>query len=67
WALGTIYFAQYGKNPGLYRVGVDGAGTLVAERLLLGWPILALATAPDGALWMGMGDGGLFRITSGCG
>ncbi|MGL4648216.1 MAG: PQQ-dependent sugar dehydrogenase, partial [Caldilineaceae bacterium] len=67
WALGTIYFAQYGKNPGLYRVGVDGTGTLVAERLLLGWPILALATAPDGALWMGMGDGGLFRITSGCG
>jgi glucose/arabinose dehydrogenase len=67
WALGAIYFAQYGRNPGLYRMGVGGDGRLVAERVVLGWPILALATAPDGALWMGMGDGGLFRITSGCG
>jgi len=67
WALGTIFFAQYGKDPGLYRVGVDAAGLLVAERVMLGWPILALTTAPDGALWVGMGDGGLYRITGGCG
>jgi hypothetical protein len=67
WALGTIYFAQYGKDPGLYRIGVDDNGALMAERVLLGWPILALATAPDGALWMGTGDGGLFRLTTGCG
>ncbi len=67
WAMGTIYFSQYGVQPGLYRIGVDGGGALVAERVLLGWPILALATAPDGALWVGMGDGGLYRVTGGCG
>ncbi len=66
WALGTIYYAQYGKDPGLYRLGVAADGTLVSERVMLGWPILALATAPDGALWLGMGDGSLFRITTGC-
>lgn len=66
WALGTIYFSQYGRDPGLYRIGMDAAGTMMAERVMLGWPILSLATAPDGALWMGMGDGGLFRITTGC-
>lgn len=66
WALGTIFFAQYGKDPGLYRIGSDAAGNMIAERVLLGWPILSLATAPDGALWIGMGDGGLYRITTGC-
>lgn len=66
WALGTIYYAQYGKDPGLYRLGMAGDGTLISERVLLGWPILAVATAPDGALWIGLGDGGLFRITGGC-
>ena len=65
WAMGTIFFSQYGRDPGLYRLGESG-GTVVAERVLLGWPILAVTTAPDGALWIGMGDGGLFRITSGC-
>jgi hypothetical protein len=66
WALGTIYYAQYGKDPGLYRLGVGADGKLVSERVMLGWPILALATAPDGALWVGMGDGSLLRMTSGC-
>jgi hypothetical protein len=33
----------------------------------MAWPVLALATAPDGALWVGMGDGGLYRVTPGCG
>jgi glucose/arabinose dehydrogenase len=66
WALGTVYFAQYGKDPGLYRIGVGAGGALVAERVLLGWPILAVTAAPDGALWIGMGDGSLFRMTTGC-
>ncbi len=66
WALGTIYFAQYGRDPGLYRVGVGPDALLVAERVLPGWPILALGAAPDGALWIGMGDGGLYRIGAGC-
>ncbi len=66
WALGTIYYAQYGKDPGLYRLGVNADGKLISERVMLGWPILALATAPDGALWVGMGDGSLFRLTGGC-
>ncbi len=66
WALGTIYYAQYGKDPGLYRLGVGADGMLVSERVMLGWPILSLATAPDGALWVGLGDGSLFRMTSGC-
>jgi len=66
WAYGTIYYAQYGRDPGLYRVASAG-GRLVAERVLLSWPIQALATAPDGALWVGTGSGGLYRITPGCG
>jgi hypothetical protein len=28
---------------------------------------LAVTTAPDGALWIGTGAGGLFRMTPGCG
>lgn len=66
WALGTIYYAQYGTAPGLYRLAVDADGALVTERVMLGWPVLSLATAPDGALWVGMGDGSLFRMTTGC-
>lgn len=66
WAYGTIFYAQYGRDPGLYRVAsVDGR--LVAERVLLGWPIQAVTTAPDGALWIGTGSGGLYRLTPGCG
>jgi glucose/arabinose dehydrogenase len=66
WAYDTIWFGQYGRNPGLYRLARGADGRAVAERVLMGWPVLALATAPDGALWMGMGDGGLYRITPGC-
>ena len=67
WAYGTIFFAQYGRNPGLYRVGRAGDGRMIAERIMLVWPLLATATAPDGALWIGTGNGGLFRLTPGCG
>ncbi len=66
WAYDTIFFALYGRNPGLYRVANAG-GTLVAERVLYGWPIQAVATAPDGAVWFGTGDGGLYRLAAGCG
>lgn len=66
WAYGTIFYAQYGRDPGLYRIASAG-GQLVAERVLLGWPIQAVTTAPDGALWIGTGSGGLYRMTPGCG
>lgn len=66
WAYDTIYFGVYGRFPGLYRLGQAADGTVVAERILHGWPILAVATAPDGALWIGMGNGGLYRVTPGC-
>jgi len=66
WAYDTIFFALYGRNPGLYRLANAG-GTLVAERVLYGWPIQAVATAPDGAIWFGTGDGGLYRLAAGCG
>lgn len=65
WAYGTIFFAQYGRNPGLYRLA-NANGQLVAERVLLGWPIQAVTTAPDGAIWIGTGNGGLYRLTQGC-
>ncbi|MCO5212141.1 MAG: PQQ-dependent sugar dehydrogenase [Caldilinea sp.] len=66
WAYGTIFFGEYGRNPGLYRLGSAAGGTVIPERILHGWPILAVTTAPDGALWIGMGDGGLYRVTPGC-
>jgi glucose/arabinose dehydrogenase len=66
YAYGTIYFGEYGRNPGVYRVAKAGDGTLVGERIMMAWPVLALAAAPDGALWVGMGDGGLYRLTPGC-
>ncbi|HAJ35859.1 MAG TPA: hypothetical protein DCL15_09210, partial [Chloroflexi bacterium] len=66
WAYDTIYFGVYGRYPGLYRLGQATDGAVVAERILHGWPILAVATAPDGALWIGMGNGGLYRVTPGC-
>lgn len=65
WAYGTIYYAQYGRNPGLYRLSSSG-GQIIAERVLLGWPIQAVTTAPDGAIWIGTGTGGLYRLTAGC-
>jgi glucose/arabinose dehydrogenase len=67
WAYGTLFFGVYGRNPGLYRVGRAGDGSMVAERILLAWPLLATATAPDGSLWIGTGSGGLFRVAPGCG
>ena len=66
WAYNTIFFGQYGKDPGLYRLGRNNDGKVVAERLMVSWPLLAVATAPDGAVWIGTGNGGLFRITPGC-
>lgn len=66
WAYGTVFFAQYGRDPGLYRLG-NANGQIVAERVMLGWPIQAVTTAPDGAVWVGTGSGGLFRIAPGCG
>jgi hypothetical protein len=65
WAYGTIFYAQYGRNPGLYRLASAG-GQIIAERVLLGWPIQAVTTAPDGAIWIGTGNGGLYRLTPGC-
>ena len=65
WAYGTVFFAQYGRNPGLYRMANAG-GRLVAERILLAWPIQAVTTAPDGAIWIGTGDGGVYRLAPGC-
>jgi hypothetical protein len=67
WAYGTIFFGQYGRDPGLYRLGRASNGQVVAERIMVVWPLLAVATAPDGALWIGTGAGGLFRLTPGCG
>ncbi|RIK26560.1 MAG: hypothetical protein DCC55_39890, partial [Chloroflexi bacterium] len=66
WAYGTLFFGVYGSDPGLYRLGRTGDGQMVAERILLIWPLLATTTAPDGALWIGTGGGGLFRLTPGC-
>lgn len=66
WAYGTIFFGQYGRNPGLYRLGRTASGEVIAERVMLVWPLLATATAPDGALWIGTGGGGLYRMTPGC-
>jgi glucose/arabinose dehydrogenase len=66
YAYDTIFYGEYGRNPGLYRVGKAADGSLVGERVMMAWPVLALATAPDGALWLGMGDGGLYRLTPGC-
>ncbi len=66
WAYGTIFFGQYGRDPGLYRLGRAADGQIIAERVMLAWPLLAVTTAPDGALWIGTGSGGLYRMTPGC-
>jgi glucose/arabinose dehydrogenase len=66
WAYGTLFFGVYGRDPGLYRLGRAADGQVIAERVLLAWPLLATTTAPDGALWIGTGAGGLFRMTPGC-
>lgn len=66
WAFGTIFYGQYGRDPGLYRLGRGANGAIVSERIMLVWPLLALTTAPDGALWIGTGGGGLYRMVPGC-
>lgn len=66
WAYDTIFYAQYGREPGLYRLGRDGSGRTIAERVMMGWPIVAVSTAPDGALWIGTATGRLYRMTTGC-
>ena len=43
WAYNTIFFGQYGKDPGLYRLGRNDDGKVVAERLMV-----SLAAAGDG-------------------
>ncbi len=66
WAYGTIFYGQYGRDPGLYRLAKTADGKIVSERIMQVWPLLAVTTAPDGALWIGTGTGGLFRMTPGC-
>ncbi len=65
WAYDTIFFALYGRDPGLYRLANAG-GSIIAERIMHNWPVQAVATAPDGAIWIGTGTGGLFRLVPGC-
>ncbi|MEZ4713319.1 MAG: c-type cytochrome domain-containing protein [Caldilineaceae bacterium] len=67
WAYGAIFYGQYGRQPGLYRLGRAANGQVISERVMLVWPLISLATAPDGALWIGTGTGGLYRMTPGCG
>lgn len=65
WAYDTIFFANYGREPGLFRLANAG-GRIIAERIMHSWPVQAVATAPDGAVWIGTGAGGLYRIVPGC-
>lgn len=66
WAFNTIFYAQYGRDPGLYRLARTGDGRIVSERILFTWPLVAMTTAPDGAIWIGTGFGGVYRLTPGC-
>ncbi|MDE0140602.1 MAG: hypothetical protein OXN19_03940, partial [Caldilineaceae bacterium] len=65
WAYNTIFFANYGHDPGLFRMANAG-GRIIAERIMHSWPVQAVATAPDGAVWIGTGEGLLFRLVPGC-
>ncbi|MDE0629910.1 MAG: hypothetical protein OXH73_00255 [Caldilineaceae bacterium] len=65
WAYDTIFFANYGRDPGLFRMANAG-GRIIAERIMHNWPVQAVTTAPDGAVWVGTGTGGLFRLVPGC-
>ena len=42
WAYDTIYFGVYGRYPGLYRLGRNADGAVIPERILHGWPVLAV-------------------------
>ena len=66
WAYDTIFFANYGRDPGLFRMANSG-GQIIAERIMHNWPVQAVTTAPDGAVWIGTGQGMLFRLVPGCG
>ena len=65
WAYDTIFFANYGRDPGLFRLANAG-GAIIAERIMHNWPVQAVATAPDGAIWIGTGEGALYRLVPGC-
>lgn len=65
WAYDTIFFANYGREPGLFRLANAG-GQIIAERIMHSWPVQAVATAPDGAVWIGTGTGSLYRLVPGC-
>ena len=65
WAYDTIFFALYGRDPGLYRLA-NADGSIIAERVMHNWPVQAVATAPDGSVWIGTGTGGLYRLVPGC-
>ena len=65
WAYDTIFFANYGRDPGLFRLANAG-GAIIAERIMHNWPVQAVATAPDGAIWIGTGTGALYRLVPGC-
>ena len=65
WAYDTIFFANYGRDPGLFRLANSG-GAIIAERIMHNWPVQAVATAPDGAIWIGTGTGALYRLVPGC-
>lgn len=67
WAYGTVFYAQYGRLPGLYRVGLNGTDELESERVMNAWPIIALETDASGTLWLGMGTGELLKVFPGCG
>ena len=66
WAYDTIFFANYGRDPGLFRMANSG-GQIIAERIMHNWPVQAVTTAPDGAVWIGTGQGMLYRLVPGCG
>ncbi len=65
WAYDTIFFALYGRDPGLYRLA-NADGSIIAERVMHNWPVQAVATAQDGSVWIGTGTGGLYRLVPGC-
>jgi hypothetical protein len=35
WAYDTLFYGEYGRNPGLYRVGRAADGSLIGERIVM--------------------------------